>query len=216
MQAALLEIENLAICEDAAEDLVPRKGPRYRRRHRSGAIYRAATVVLTTGTFLGGLIHIGEQKIPAGRVGEAPSMGLSQTLRGFGLQLGRLKTGTPPRLDGQTIDWSGLAVQHGDDPPTPFSFLTAPHRNGPNPLSHHGDHGRHARDHPGEPAPGADVFGPDRERRPALLPLHRGQGGALRRREAHQIFLEPEGLDDDTIYPNGISTSLPKRFSATS
>jgi tRNA uridine 5-carboxymethylaminomethyl modification enzyme len=80
--------------------------------------------VLTTGTFLGGLIHIGEQKIPAGRVGEAPSLGLSRTLRGFGLALGRLKTGTPPRLDGRTIAWEQLAVQDGDDPPVPFSFLT--------------------------------------------------------------------------------------------
>ena len=80
--------------------------------------------MLTTGTFLAGLIHIGERKIPAGRVGEAPSIGLSKTLRGMGLQMGRLKTGTPPRLDGRTIDWASLEIQPGDDPPVPFSFLT--------------------------------------------------------------------------------------------
>ena len=82
-------------------------------------------MVLTTGTFLAGLIHIGERKIPAGRVGEAPSIGLSRTLRGLELQMGRLKTGTPPRLDGRTIDWASLEVQHGDVPPVPFSFLAA-------------------------------------------------------------------------------------------
>ncbi len=89
-----------------------------------GREIRAGRVVLTTGTFLGGLIHIGDEKIPAGRVGEAPSLGLSRTLRRLGFALGRLKTGTPPRLDGTTIDWRGLDVQPGDDPPVPFSFLT--------------------------------------------------------------------------------------------
>src|SRR6185437_9494512 len=89
-----------------------------------GCEIAAGRVVLTTGTFLGGLIHIGAEKIPAGRVGEAPSLGLSQTLRRAGFALGRLKTGTPPRLDGRTIDWQGLAAQPGDDPPLPFSFMT--------------------------------------------------------------------------------------------
>ncbi len=84
----------------------------------------AGRVVLTTGTFLNGLIHIGDEKIPAGRVGEAPSHGLAQTLARAGFALGRLKTGTPPRLDGRTIDWAGLDLQPGDDPPPPFSFMT--------------------------------------------------------------------------------------------
>src|SRR5690606_29117970 len=90
----------------------------------SGEEIRAGAVVLTTGTFLRGLIHIGEEKIPAGRAGEDPSLGLSGTLQRCGFELGRLKTGTPPRLDGRTIDWNSLEVQHGDDPPVPFSYLT--------------------------------------------------------------------------------------------
>jgi len=91
---------------------------------RDGREIRAGAVVLTTGTFLNGLIHIGEKKIPAGRINEAPALRLSERLYGLGLRMGRLKTGTPPRLDGKTIAWDGLQVQRGDDPPRPFSFLT--------------------------------------------------------------------------------------------
>src|SRR5947209_8151548 len=121
----LAEAPGLDIVEGAAEDLLLDAGGRV-CGVALGDGRRIATgrVVLTTGTFLGGLIHIGEEKIPAGRVGEAPSLGLSQTLRRCGFALGRLKTGTPPRLDGRTIDWGGLEVQPGDDPPVPFSFLT--------------------------------------------------------------------------------------------
>ena len=97
----------------------------------------AGAVVLTTGTFLRGLIHIGERKIPAGRIDEAPALGLSTRLYGLGLRMGRLKTGTPPRLDGRSIDWSGLQVQHGDDPPRPFSFLTTTDRHAASGLPHH-------------------------------------------------------------------------------
>src|SRR6476659_9320187 len=122
MQAALAEIPGLIIEEGAAEDLILQNGVVAGLTTGSGRSYFAPCVVLTTGTFLGGLIHIGEQKIPAGRVGEAPSLGLSHTLRRFGLGLGRLKTGTPPRLDGRSIAWEQLAVQEGDDPPVPFSF----------------------------------------------------------------------------------------------
>src|SRR5580704_4932089 len=124
MQAALGWIANLTIAEDAAGDLLLEGGRIAGVVGEAGNTYFAGAVVLTTGTFLGGLIHIGERKIPAGRVGEAPSLPLSRTLRRFGLNMGRLKTGTPPRLDGRTIDWAGLAVQPGDDPPVPFSFLT--------------------------------------------------------------------------------------------
>src|SRR6202167_5870145 len=125
MAELLAEVPRLDIIEGSAEDLALNA-----RGHVAGLILgggreiAAGRVVLTTGTFLGGLIHIGAEKIPAGRVGEAPSHGLSQTLRRAGFALGRLKTGTPPRLDGNTIDWSGLDIQHGDDPPQPFSFLT--------------------------------------------------------------------------------------------
>jgi len=121
----LTESDGLDIIEGAAEDLLLD-----RDRRVSGVLLgdgrhcATARVVLTTGTFLNGLIHIGEQKIPAGRVGERPSLGLSRTLGRFGFALGRLKTGTPPRLDGRTIDWAGLEIQPGDEPPPPFSFMT--------------------------------------------------------------------------------------------
>src|SRR4051794_11946128 len=125
MAELLDETENLEIIEGAAEDLIlDADGRAAGLVFDNGRRVAAGRVVLTTGTFLGGLIHIGEEKIPAGRVGEAPSIGLSRTLRGFGLALGRLKTGTPPRPDGRTIAWEQLQVQEGDDPPTPFSFLT--------------------------------------------------------------------------------------------
>src|SRR5262249_55525291 len=121
----LAETPGLAIIEGAAEDLLLNSAGRTRGLALSdGREVQAGRVVLTTGTFLGGLIHIGDEKIPAGRVGEAPALGVSQTLRRCGFGLGRLKTGTPPRLDATTIDWSGLDEQAGDDPPEPFSFLT--------------------------------------------------------------------------------------------
>src|SRR6267378_1978832 len=120
----LREADGLDIAEGAAEDLLLDGNGRV-TGVSLGDGRRCATgrVVLTTGTFLNGLIHIGEEKIPAGRVGEKPSIGLSQTLARFGFALGRLKTGTPPRLDGRTIDWAGLDIQPGDDPPPPFSFI---------------------------------------------------------------------------------------------
>ena len=114
-----------------------------RRRARAGVrltdgrAFRAGAVVLTTGTFLRGLIHIGERQIPAGRVGEAPAVGLSRTLERMGVALGRLKTGTPPRLDGTTIDWAALELQPGDDPPEPFSALTQRISQPANPVRHH-------------------------------------------------------------------------------
>src|SRR6202451_1359510 len=125
MQAALVATPNLEIMESAVEDLVIRDGRVCGVIAADGREFTAGGVVLTTGTFLRGLIHIGERKIPAGRVGEAPAIGLSKTLYGLGLSMGRLKTGTPPRLDGSTIDWPSLDAQPGDDPPVPFSFLTA-------------------------------------------------------------------------------------------
>src|SRR5580704_7317781 len=125
MAENLAEIGGLDIVEGAVEDpIVDPRGHVVGLTLGDGREIAAVRVVLTTGTFLGGLIHIGAEKIAAGRVGEAPSLGLSRTLRRAGFALGRLKTGTPPRLDGRTIDWAGLEVQHGDDPPLPFSFLT--------------------------------------------------------------------------------------------
>src|SRR6185312_4242859 len=124
MQDALAAQDNLTIRAAAVEDLVIADGRVVGVVTATGETIRAGAVVLTTGTFLNGLIHMGETKIPAGRVGDLPSIGLSKTLYSLGFAMGRLKTGTPPRLDGRTIDWARLEVQHGDDPPSPFSFLT--------------------------------------------------------------------------------------------
>lgn len=125
MQAAIAAQAGLTVVAGAVEDLILDSiGQVGGVRLADGRDLTAGAVVLTTGTFLGGLIHIGERKIPAGRFGEAPALGLSKTLTGLGLRLGRLKTGTPPRLDGRTIGWSALEIQHGDEPPMPFSILT--------------------------------------------------------------------------------------------
>ena len=211
MAGLLDEIDGLTIIEGAAEDLILDAAGRAagvvlgdRRRLVAGR------VVLTTGTFLGGLIHIGEEKIPAGRVGEAPSLGLSQTLKRCGFALGRLKTGTPPRLDGKTIDWAGLEVQPGDDPPLPFSFLTRRittpqivcHITETNPRTHDIIRANLAR----SPLYAGDITGIG----PRYCPSIEDKVVRFAERERHQIFLEPEGLDDDTIYPNGVSTSLPR------
>src|ERR1700742_5056809 len=133
MQAMLRSISNLEIREASAEDLILKDGKVVGVKTAAGEDIHCASVVLTTGTFLRGLVHIGEVQFPAGRMAahtaeadkaDPPSVGLSKTLYGFGLQMGRLKTGTPPRLDGRTIDWASLEMQPGDDPPVPFSFLT--------------------------------------------------------------------------------------------
>jgi tRNA uridine 5-carboxymethylaminomethyl modification enzyme len=210
MQEALGKIENLSIAEEAAEDLILDGGAVRGVITASGARYETAAVVLTTGTFLGGLIHIGERKIPAGRVGEAPSLGLSRTLRSAGFALGRLKTGTPPRLDGKTIDWAGLEIQPGDDPPTPFSFLTKAirtpqipcHITGTTPETHAIIRANLHR---------APMYsGQIESTGPRYCPSIEDKVVRFGARDGHQIFLEPEGLDDDTVYPNGISTSLPE------
>ena len=175
-----------------------------------GATVRASRVVLTTGTFLRGLIHIGEQKIPAGRVGEAPALGLSDTLEACGFALGRLKTGTPPRLDGTTIDWRALEVQPGDDPPVPFSTLTdridTPqidcHITYTSPTAHDIIQANIHR----APMYSGQIEGTG----PRYCPSIEDKVVRFADKSRHQIFLEPEGLDDDTVYPNGISTSLPE------
>ena len=175
-----------------------------------GTSVRAPRVVLTTGTFLRGLIHIGEQKIPAGRVGEAPALGLSDTLEACGFALGRLKTGTPPRLDGTTIDWRALEVQPGDDPPVPFSTLTdridTPqidcHITYTSPTAHDIIQANIHR----APMYSGQIEGTG----PRYCPSIEDKVVRFADKSRHQIFLEPEGLDDDTVYPNGISTSLPE------
>jgi tRNA uridine 5-carboxymethylaminomethyl modification enzyme len=211
MAELLDEIDGLTIIEGAAEDLIlDAAGRAAGVVLGDGRRLAAGRVVLTTGTFLGGLIHIGEEKIPAGRVGEAPSLGLSRTLSRSGFALGRLKTGTPPRLDGGTIDWAGLEVQPGDDPPLPFSFLTGRittpqivcHITETNPRTHDIIRANLAR----SPLYAGDITGIG----PRYCPSIEDKVVRFAERGRHQIFLEPEGLDDDTIYPNGVSTSLPR------
>lgn len=167
-------------------------------------------IVLTTGTFLRGLIHIGERKFPAGRMNEAASMGLSETLKRAGFQLGRLKTGTPPRLDGRTIDWAGLDKQAADDNPVPFSLLTDritnPQIDCGITRTTDATH-RVVRENLGR---SAMYSGSIEGIGPRYCPSIEDKIVKFGDREGHQIFLEPEGLDDDTIYPNGISTSLPE------
>src|SRR5437867_4617587 len=207
----LAETPNLDIAEGAAEDLLlDGDGRVCGVVLGDGRHCAAGRVVLTTGTFLNGLIHIGDEKIPAGRVGDKPSLGLSQTLARQGFALGRLKTGTPPRLDGRTIDWAGLEVQPGDDPPPPFSFITdrittpqvACHITTTTPATHaliRANLGR-------SPMYSGQIASVG----PRYCPSIEDKVVRFAERERHQIFLEPEGLDDDTIYPNGISTSLPR------
>ncbi len=207
----LAETPNLDIAEAAAEDLLlDRTGRVAGIRSAAGESIPAGHVVLTTGTFLNGLIHIGEEKIPAGRVGEAPSHGLAQTLARAGFALGRLKTGTPPRLDGNTIDWAGLDNQPGDDPPPPFSFVTdrittpqiACHITTTTAATHAAIRANLHR----SPMYSGDITGTG----PRYCPSIEDKIVRFAERDRHQIFLEPEGLDDDTVYPNGISTSLPR------
>ena len=211
MQALLAEQPNLEVRAGSAEDLLlDATGQVAGVVTVAGENIPAGRVVLTTGTFLRGLIHIGEEKIPAGRVGEAPSLGLSETLHRAGFRLGRLKTGTPPRLDGRTIDWVGLEAQPGDDPPPPFSFLTERittpqrvcHITATTPASHAliRDNLHLSPMYSGQ----IESVGP------RYCPSIEDKVVRFAERERHQIFLEPEGLEDDTIYPNGISTSLPR------
>jgi tRNA uridine 5-carboxymethylaminomethyl modification enzyme len=171
-------------------------------------------VVLTTGTFLRGMIHIGEERTPAGRAGEPPALGLSRTLERLAFRLGRLKTGTPPRLDGRTIDWAGLERQPGDDPPVPFSFLTERiatpqidcHITATSPAVHALIRANLHR----APIYSGQIEGTG----PRYCPSIEDKVVRFAERERHQIFLEPEGLEDDTVYPNGISTSLPREIQA--
>ena len=218
MQDALRQIANLEIRKAAAEDLILKDGSVRGVRAADGAEVFCGSVVLTTGTFLNGLIHIGETKIPAGRmkvterVGmvEPPSLGLSKTLYGFGLPMGRLKTGTPPRLDGRTIDWASLESQAGDDPPQPFSFLT---RAIPSPQIACAITRTTLQTHAiiRENLHRAPMYtGQIASTGPRYCPSIEDKVSRFADRQSHQIFLEPEGLNDHTIYPNGISTSLPQ------
>jgi len=213
MQRAIRETANLTVIEGEVDDLVG-EGRAGGVRLVDGREFGAGAVVLTTGTFLRGLIHIGERQIPAGRVGEAPAFGLSRTLEAAGLALGRLKTGTPPRLDGTTIDWGAVEMQPGDDPPEPFSVLTERIDNRQIqcgitrtvPATHDVIRANVHRS--------PMYSGQIKSRGPRYCPSIEDKIVRFGERDGHQIFLEPEGLDDTTVYPNGISTSLPEEVQA--
>jgi hypothetical protein len=201
----------LTVIEGEADDLLLQDRTRLHGvRLADGREFCAGAVVLTTGTFLRGLIHIGERQIPAGRVGEAPALGLSRTLERAGFALGRLKTGTPPRLDGRTIDWAALEMQPGDEPPEPFSELTESDRE---PQIHCGiTRTNEPPTRSSGPTCTAHQCIPARSKAAAraTVPRSRTRSCVSANATGTRSFLEPEGLDDDTVYPNGISTSLPE------
>ena len=211
VQDLLADQPNLEIRATAVEDLVLDGDGRVRGVVvAGGATVLGDAVVLTTGTFLRGLIHIGEERIAAGRVGEGPAVGLAYTLKRLGFALGRLKTGTPPRLDGRTIDWRGLEVQKGDDPPQPFSFLTrrieTPQIDCAITATTPDTHQLIRENLHRSPLYSGRIEAAG----PRYCPSIEDKVVRFGDRDGHRIFLEPEGLDDPTIYPNGISTSLPK------
>jgi tRNA uridine 5-carboxymethylaminomethyl modification enzyme len=211
MQAALSTQENLEILAAGVEDIALSDDGRVEGViTETGAVLSARAVVLTTGTFLRGLIHIGTETYPAGRVGDEAVQGLSKTLDRFGFGLGRLKTGTPPRLNGDTINWDELDVQSGDATPQPFSFLSGPistpqincHITTTTEAGH-----KVIRDNIDK----APIYtGQIEGTGPRYCPSIEDKIVRFPDRTGHQIFLEPEGLDDSTVYPNGISTSLPR------
>ncbi len=209
MQAALAEQDNLTIVEGEADDLLIHDGRITGLRLADGQEFTCGAVVLTTGTFLNGLIHLGEESWPAGRIGEKPSLGLSPALTRLGLALGRLKTGTPARLDGRTIDWASLEMQPGDEPPEPFSALTT---RLPNPQVECGVTRTTSETHDiirANLGRSAMYSGRIASSGPRYCPSIEDKVVRFADRDTHQIFLEPEGLDDHTVYPNGVSTSLP-------
>lgn len=211
VQAILREQDGLTIEGGGVEDLViATDGRAGGVVASSGERIGAGAVVLTTGTFLRGMIHIGDERTPAGRINEAPAIRLSETLARLGFPIGRLKTGTPPRLDGRTIDWAGLDMQPGDVPPPPFSYLTERVTTPQIPCGI-----------TWTTPQGHDLIRANLHRAPVYSGQIEGVGPRycpsiedkvvrFADKERHQVFLEPEGLDDDTVYPNGISTSLPR------
>jgi tRNA uridine 5-carboxymethylaminomethyl modification enzyme len=210
MQAAIVATENLSVIEGEADDLLVANGRVTGIRLGDGREFSAGAVVITTGTFLRGLIHLGEKNWPAGRVDEAPALGLSKAFERAGFTLGRLKTGTPPRLDGTTIDWAGVEMQPGDNPPEPFSVMTDRITTRQiecgitrtTPATHDVIRANVHRS--------PMYSGQIKSSGPRYCPSIEDKIVRFGDRDGHQIFLEPEGLDDSTVYPNGISTSLPE------
>jgi tRNA uridine 5-carboxymethylaminomethyl modification enzyme len=208
MQAALAVQPNLDIVADAAEDLAVVDGRVTGVIGSSGRTYAARSVVLTTGTFLKGVIHLGHARTPAGRFGEAPSIGLADRLYALGLDMGRLKTGTPARLDGKSIAWDRLEMQPGDEPPVPFSFLTGaimtPQVSCGVTYTNEATHRIIAERLTESAVYGGRTTGVG----PRYCPSIEDKVVRFADKTSHQVFLEPEGLNDDTVYPNGVSTSV--------
>ncbi len=210
MQDMLNDYLNLTLLEGGADDLLlDDDGAIKGLLTLAGEEFFCPAVVLTTGTFLRGTIHRGEEQTPAGRVGEAPTIGLAETLERLQFPLGRLKTGTPPRLDGRTIDWSVLEEQPGDTPPIPFSFMnneiTVPQIKCHITYTNKETHRIIQQDIHRAPIYSGQIEGVG----PRYCPSIEDKVMRFADKDRHQIFLEPEGLDDHTVYPNGISTSLP-------
>ena len=210
MQAAIRETPNLTVVEGEADEFLTPGGRLQGIRLADGRELSAAAVVVTTGTFLRGLIHLGEKNWAAGRVGEAPALGLSSSFERIGFTLGRLKTGTPPRLDGTTIDWSAVEMQPGDDPPEPFSVMTdritTPQIQCGITRTTEATHQIIRANVHRSPMYSGQI----KSTGPRYCPSIEDKIVRFGDRDGHQIFLEPEGLDDTTVYPNGISTSLPE------
>jgi tRNA uridine 5-carboxymethylaminomethyl modification enzyme len=210
IQQAVRATGNLTVIEGEVDDLIIVDARVAGIKLTDGREFRTGAVVLTTGTFLRGLIHCGEKQTPAGRIGEAPAMGLSLTLERIGFALGRLKTGTPPRLDGRSIDWSAVEMQPGDEPPEPFSVLTerieTPQIQCGITRTTDATHEIIRANVHRSPMYSGQIA----SRGPRYCPSIEDKIVRFGERDGHQIFLEPEGLDDSTVYPNGISTSLPE------
>ena len=209
VQDLLSQIPNLTIIEDGVDDLIVDQDRTVGVLGESGTEYRSAAVVVTTGTFLRGVIHRGDERISAGRIDEAPAIKLAERLYGLGLDMGRLKTGTPARLHKDSINWSILDMQDADEDPVPFSFLTdrietpqiacgITHTNE--------DTHKVIAENLGS---SAVYSGAIASRGPRYCPSIEDKIVRFEDRKSHQVFLEPEGLDDDRVYPNGVSTSLP-------
>lgn len=210
MQAEIRDTPNLIVIEGEADELLLSEGRICGIRLGDGREFAVGAVVVTTGTFLRGLIHLGERNWPAGRVGEAPAMGLSKSFERAGFTLGRLKTGTPPRLDGSTIDWSAVEMQPGDDPIEPFSVLTdritTPQIECGITRTTNATHDVIRANVHRSPMYSGQI----KSSGPRYCPSIEDKIVRFGDRDGHQVFLEPEGLDDTTVYPNGISTSLPE------
>ncbi len=209
VQAAVKAQKNLTVIEDGIDDLTFENDVLSGVVGESGTIYKSKAVVLTTGTFLDGIIHRGEERIPAGRIGDQPAKELSKRLYSLDLDMGRLKTGTPARLDKNSIDWSQLEMQPADDDPVPFSFLTdkitVPQIECGMTYTNEETH-KVINDNISK---SAVYSGAIAGKGPRYCPSIEDKVTRFADRNQHQIFLEPEGLDDDLVYPNGISTSLP-------